>query len=43
VHEQNATLAVLDDRDLGDLVQGVVGNARHPNPPPYAPVATFQR
>src|SRR5204863_9450195 len=43
VHEQNATVAMPDDRDLGDLVQGVVGDARHPNPAAYAPVATFQR
>jgi hypothetical protein len=43
VHEQDATVAMSDDRDLGDLMQGVVGNARHPNPPAYAPVATFQR
>ena len=28
---------------FGDLVQGVVGNARHPNSPAYARVATFQR
>jgi hypothetical protein len=36
VQEQDATVAMHDDRDLGDLVQGFVGHARHPNPPAYA-------